>query len=163
MFPETVSLPVKHRLALRGLLQSSRFDCSVDDENRQPEVYGKDVSWSPRSDQERVGCTLRSGTWDLESVRELSDWMSHPSIPEAVVGRVLLIIRIKKSRRNDNWKFRDRAVFQDSVRTKSGRAPHDVFEAAVLLRPSLLPDVRWRSNARDGDVSRRVASPASAL
>ena len=27
------------------------------------------------------------GTWDLDSVRELAEWMSDPTIPEAVVGR----------------------------------------------------------------------------
>lgn len=54
--------------------------------------------------------------------------MSDSSIPEAVVGRVFLILGVKNWEQAANY-YPARAVFQDNnVRTKSGRAPCEVFE-----------------------------------
>ena len=72
----------------------------------------------------------KRGTWDYETVREYTSWMSDPSIPEAVAGRVFLILGVKNSELEQaHWSWKARAVFQgNNIRTKSGRSPYAIFD-----------------------------------
>ena len=80
----------------------------------------------------------------LESVRELSAWMSDPSIPEAVVGRVFPIIGVNNSElSDDNWRYRAPAFFRgNNVRTKSDPL-EDISNVAASVTVVVLWLLSW--------------------
>lgn len=97
-------------------------------------------------------------TRDLESVREPSDWMSDPSIPQAVIGRVLLIIGAKNSEMSDeSWRCPARAFRATTFAPNLEEHFMCFRRSALLTRPSLLADVYLGAVDGDGgDVSRHL-------
>ena len=80
-------------------------------------------------------------------MRELSDWKSDPSIPEAFVDRAFLIIKVENSdMSDDNWECRARSVFQGQIRSHQNLEELITMcskKAGMFVRPSLLPGVPW--------------------
>ena len=123
------------RLSLPSLLLSFTFgSCAVDPPRLRRGLSVRSL-WKgclgALGAQKGLDAHCTWGTWALESVRELSDWMCEPSIPDDVFGRACPITGVKHSEiSKNNWESRAQGVsFQgNNVRTKSGRAPCDVFE-----------------------------------
>ena len=101
----------------------------------------------------------KHGTFDYDSVRSYKDWMNDVEIPEAMVGRVFCILGRKNSEfegteREDEATLKCRGVFQGSnVRTKTGRAAHDIYEevtnapaALAAARCMVADSILWASS-----------------
>ena len=106
------------------------------------------------------------GTWNLESVRGLSDWKSDPSIPETFVGRAFIIGVENSDMSDDNWECRARSVFPGQQRSHQHLEELRTMcskKAGMFVRPSGVP---WLLVGRKngGDVSQRIPGvPAGAL
>ncbi|CAK0849503.1 unnamed protein product, partial [Prorocentrum cordatum] len=76
---------------------------------------------------ERMG---NDNVWDPKDVYSLKDFLKHPTIKEAMLGRVFTILRVKGEEPGPELKeWKGRIVFQGSnVRTKSGVSSTDLFE-----------------------------------
>ena len=68
--------------------------------------------------------------WDTDDVFSLKDFLHHPNIPEAMLGRVFCILGVKNEELGEAIKaWEARCVFQGSnVRTKTGTSAADLFE-----------------------------------
>ena len=79
--------------------------------------------------KERDGLFDRN-TFDIEHPRELTELLHDPNIPEAMIGRVFVILGVRNAEgplEEQSWK--GRAVFQgNDIRTKSGVDAAQLFQ-----------------------------------
>ena len=103
---------------------------------------GRSIEAKAAIEKEKAGLEKRK-TYDLSTVRSYKDWMEDPSIKEAMVGRLFVILGRKNSElegasRTDEAIMKARGVFQGSnVRTKTGRRATDIYEEVSNAPASL--------------------------
>ena len=98
--------------------------------------------------------------WDTDDVYSLKDFVHHPHIPEAMLGRVFSIIGVKNEDLGEALKtWKARCVFQGSnVRTKTGTSAADLFKET-----SNAPASFAAARAALGVAALRVSMPLSAM
>ena len=91
-----------------------------------------------------VDSHAKRGTWDIQKVREVSEWMKDPYFTEVLVGRAFVIVGAKFSEDSDqsDIKYKARMVYQgNNIWTRSGRTVYEIFDE-VSNSPSSLASAR---------------------